>query len=117
MDELTERDHDLGDEALYTLARWMVETKIQKTTYDEFLPNILGEGPLGDYAGFDADVNPTVSVKFSTAAFRFGYTLLSPTIYRLAENGNNAADALDLPRACFHPGRSLKPMLTQSFVV
>lgn len=68
------------------------------------MPRILDEGPLGNNAGFDADVNPTVSVEFSTAAFRFGHTLLSPTIQRLAENGNNPADALDLRVAFFNPG-------------
>jgi peroxidase len=101
VDELAERDPGLSDEALYTLARRIVETEIQKITYDEFLPKILGEGALDEYAGFDADVNPTVSVEFSTAAFRFGHTLLSPTIQRLAENGGDAADALELREAFF----------------
>ena len=103
VDELADRDPDLSDDALYTLARRVVETEIQKITYDEFLPKILGEGALGDYAGFDADVNPTISVEFSTAAFRFGHTLLSPTIQRLAENGGDAADALELREAFFNP--------------
>ena len=103
VDELAERDPSLSDEALYTLARRVVETEIQKITYDEFLPKILGEGALGDYAGCGADVNPTVSVEFSTAAFRFGHTLLSPTIQRLAENGGDAADALELREAFFNP--------------
>ncbi len=103
VDELAERDPDLSDEALYTLARRVVETEIQQITYDEFLPKILGEGALGDYEGFDASVDPTISVEFSTAAFRFGHTLLSPTLQRLAENGADAADALELREAFFNP--------------
>ena len=51
VDELADRDPDLSDDALYTLARRVVETEIQKITYDEFLPKILGEGALGDLAG------------------------------------------------------------------
>lgn len=103
VDELSERDPDLSDEALYTLARRIVEAEVQKITYDEFLPKILGEGALGDYEGFDATVDPTVSVEFATAAFRFGHTLLSPTIQRLAEDGSDAADALALREAFFNP--------------
>lgn len=103
VDELAERDPDLSDEALYTLARRIVEGEVQKITYDEFLPKILGEGALGDYAGFDASVDPTISVEFSTAAFRFGHTLLSPEIQRLAEDGADAATALALRDAFFNP--------------
>jgi hypothetical protein len=34
VDELAERDPDLSDEALDTLAHCMLETETQKTTYD-----------------------------------------------------------------------------------
>lgn len=103
VDELADRDPDLSDEALYTLARRVVEGEIQKITYEEFLPKILGEDALDDYTGFDASVDPTISVEFSTAAYRFGHTLLSPEIQRLAEDGADAASALALRDAFFNP--------------
>tara|TARA_B110000444_G_C18606802_1_gene485723 strand:- start:361 stop:576 length:216 start_codon:yes stop_codon:yes gene_type:complete len=67
------------------------------------LPKILVEGTLGDYTSFDADVNPTLSVGFSTAAFCLEQTLLSPTIQRLAKNGGHATDTFEMLEAFFNP--------------
>ncbi len=103
VEALQERDPDLSDDALFVLARRVVEAEVQEITYDAFLPKILGEGAVGDYQGFDASVDPSIAIEFSTAAFRFGHTLLSPNLQRLAEDGTDAASALALRDAFFNP--------------
>jgi peroxidase len=103
VDELADRDPDLSTEELFTLARRVIETEIQNIRYDEFLPKNFGEGASGDYQGFDASVDPSIALEFSTAAFRFGHSLLSPEIQRLSVDGSDAAPALALRAAFFNP--------------
>ena len=63
---------------LYESARKVVGAQIQKITYEEFLPILLGaSAPLSSSASYDASVNAGISNEFSTAAFRVGHTLLS----------------------------------------
>ena len=53
---------------------------MQKITYTEWLPAILGESgmvKLGVYNGYNPNVNPTITNVFATSAFRFGHTLIS----------------------------------------
>ncbi len=114
--ELAARDPDLSDDELFTLARRVVEAEIQKITFDAFLPKILGPDAIGPYQGFDASVDPTIALEFSTAAFRFGHTLLSPELQRLAESGADSAPALALREAFFNPqamidGGGIEPLL------
>ncbi len=102
--ELKEAHPELGDDELYHAARMRVEAEIQAITYNEFLPIIVGEGAIAAYEGYDPSVNPGISIEFSTAAFRFGHSLLSPTIERLEEDGATvAAGDLALRDAFFNP--------------
>ena len=63
---------------LYQSARRVVGAQIQKITYEEFLPVLLGgSSPLASSANYDTSVNAGISNEFSTAAFRVGHTMLS----------------------------------------
>lgn len=105
VDALAERFPDLSGDELYAAARARVEGLVQAITYREFLPQLLGGGGLGPYRGHDPDVDPSVSVEFSTVAFRFGHSLLSPEIERLEADGStSAAGNLALRDAFFNPG-------------
>lgn len=75
------------DEEIYQRARKIVGAQIQKITYDEFLP-ALGV-TLDPYGGYDSTVNPNISTEFSTAGFRLGHTLVSPTLQHLNEDGSS----------------------------
>ncbi|MGH0114390.1 UNVERIFIED_CONTAM: hypothetical protein FKN15_005872 [Acipenser sinensis] len=79
-----------GD-TIYHEARKIVGAQMQHITYSHWLPKILGEvgmKMIGDYKGYDPNVNAGIFNAFATAAFRFGHTLINPTLYRLDENFN-----------------------------
>ncbi|MCG8356189.1 MAG: hypothetical protein MI920_11495 [Kiloniellales bacterium] len=104
VDELAERHPELSADELFQAARVRVEALIQAVTFNEFLPVILGAGAVPAYAGYDATVNPGISVEFSTAAYRFGHSLLSASLQRLEEDGESiAAGDLALRDAFFAP--------------
>lgn len=104
-----------GDQ-VYLLARSMVAAEIQSITYNEFLPMLLGPDGLPPYTGYDPGVDATIATEFSTAAYRFGHTMLSGTLLRLEASGDPIAqgpiqlrDAFNNPAAVAETGVS--PML------
>jgi peroxidase len=89
---------DWSDEQIFQNARAAVETLLQKITYDEFLPILVGDA-LPAYAGFDPSVDPQVTTEFATAGFRFGHTAIPDTFTFPAEDGAPQSPALPLFRA------------------
>lgn len=73
-------------EEIYQNARRLVAAQMQKITFDEFLPVMLGSKAIRPYQGYRTAVNPNIRNEFSTAAYRLGHSLLSPTILRLDDN-------------------------------
>jgi peroxidase len=82
----TEHPNWSGDQ-LYNHARAIVSAEIANITYSEFLPNLLGADALKPYAGYDAGVDPHLTLEFAGAAFRFGHSIVSGETEGLAENG------------------------------
>ncbi len=76
-----------SDEQIYQAARAKNTAFMQSITYNEFLPELLGEDALADYEGYDPTANPSISNEFATAAFRFGHSMVSPTINRVGPDG------------------------------
>ena len=82
-----------GDEIYYT-TRKIIGAIMQKVTYNEWLPAVLGDSGmklLGKYEGYKPDVNPAIANVFATSAFRFGHSLITPYVRRLEENGDKLA--------------------------
>ena len=75
------------DEEIYQKAKIIVEAEIQAITFNEFLPCILGSDILKPYTGYNPDVDPSIDIEFSTAAFRFGHSLVASDILRLNKKG------------------------------
>lgn len=93
-----------SDEQIYQAARRVVTAEIQAITYNEFLPALLGEGAISEYAGYDATVNPGIANIFSTAAYRLGHSLLSSELLRLNPDGSTADEGnISLSKAFFSP--------------
>ncbi|MEM7024786.1 MAG: peroxidase family protein [Pseudomonadota bacterium] len=104
VDILAAEDPSLTEEDLFNAARMRVEAEIQAITFNDWLPILVGEDAIAAYDGYDASVNPGISVEFSTAAFRFGHTLLSSDLSRLNEDGSTiSAGAIALRDAFFNP--------------
>jgi peroxidase len=101
------REHpDWDGERLYQKARQLVGAEMQAITYREFLPALLGPDPLPPYAGYDPEVDAGISNVFSTAAYRFGHSALSPLLLRLDRRGREIrAGHLALRDAFFAPQR------------
>lgn len=106
VDRLAAENPEVSDEWLYQKAKAFVEAEIQHITYSEYLPLLLGACAVPAYEGYDPDVDPGITTEFSTAAFRFGHSMVTPFMPRLAEDGETvSAGDLDLKDAFFAPDR------------
>jgi len=89
---------------LYEKARQLVGAQLQAITYREFLPALLGRDALPPYRGYDPELDPGIANTFSTAAYRFGHSALSPTLLRLNGRGREIREGhLPLRDAFFAP--------------
>lgn len=77
------------DEQIYQLARKLVGMEIQKITYEDWLPTLLGPmAPrLEDYRGYDENIDVGIAAEFSGAAFRFGHSMLSSKVELVRKDG------------------------------
>src|SRR5206468_1847763 len=85
-------DPTLDDDGLYFRARAVVAAEIQKITYTDFLPGLIGN--LTTYAGYNENVDPSIANVFAAASFRFGHSLLTTTVSRLDSNNQSIGDLL-----------------------
>jgi len=101
-DELVVAEPELAgqDEMIYQRARRLTVGVLQAITFYEFLPLLLGTSLLTPYAGYQPDVNSALSIEFTTAAYRFGHTMVSEN-QPLGESGS---DTVNLVNVFFNPG-------------
>lgn len=105
-EEYAERNPEWDGERIYQKAREIVGAQMQVITYKEFLPALLGNRALPRYRRYDRNVDGSIQNLFSTAAYRFGHSALSPVLLRLDSNGNEIAEGnLSLSQAFFSPFR------------
>lgn len=102
-DEIGAADPTLTDEAVYQRARSIVIGELQAITYNEWLPSFLGERSISRYEGYDSSVDPTITNEFSTAAFRFGHSLLGDDVEFLDNEGNEIGEEVPLSHAFSNP--------------
>ena len=89
-EKLAEEHPDWDDQQLFEGARSIVEFELQEITYNEWLPHLIGDN-LPDYEGYDPEADGQVSVEFSTAAFRFGHTLVTDELLAQDDDGSEIA--------------------------
>jgi hypothetical protein len=105
-DEMRALDPTLDGDTVYERARAIVGAQMQVITYKEFLPVLIGRGSIPRYRGYFPDIDANIANEFSTAAYRFGHSTLSPHILRLDANGNEIADGhIELKDAFFAGSR------------
>jgi len=91
-------------ETVYQMARGIVGAQMQVITYNEFLPALLGDNALRPYTGYKSNTDASVSNEFTTAAYRFGHSTISPTLLRLNRNLDPISKGnLDLKASFFDP--------------
>ncbi len=92
------------DEQLFQKARERNWAQIQAITYNEFLPALLGPGALPEYTGYDPAVDASIASEFSAGAYRFGHSMVNPTLPRFVEGGAvHPEGPLDLFESFFNP--------------
>ncbi|UWQ16613.1 peroxidase family protein [Jannaschia sp. M317] len=102
-DRLAEEHPDWDDEQLFEGAREIVEYELQAITYGEWLPLLIGNAVPEDTA-HDPDVDGQVALEFSTAAFRFGHTIVASRLDRVNDDGSEAEGGHQaLMEAFFNP--------------
>ncbi|XP_078703752.1 uncharacterized protein LOC144928896 [Branchiostoma floridae x Branchiostoma belcheri] len=89
------------DDRVFFETRKIVGALMQKITYGEDLPHVLGPAAMtkfhltllqsGFFSGYDASVNPTISNVFATAAYRFGHSLVNNLFLRYDPDFNEAS--------------------------
>lgn len=106
--QLARVNPQFDDERLYQECRRIVGALIQKITYTDYLPKVLGpanfEKFIGPYVDYDPNVDPSIPNSFATAAYRYGHSLIRPKFDRLDANRNMLPiGPLNLVNAFFNP--------------
>jgi hypothetical protein len=87
------------EELIYQKARKILGGIMQKITYDEFLPSLLGSKMFSSYSGYNKNIDTSIATEFSTVGFRLGHSMLSSKI----QIGSNPEDTLELKDLFFKP--------------
>lgn len=103
-DELSAAFPSMDDENLFQNAREINIAQFQKIVFEEFFPAIAGRR-LRRYRGFRRNENPTLSMSFSTAAFRVGHTLVG-NVVNLEGPGNSPLPSISFMDLFFRPSSS-----------
>ena len=97
-----ECDNDRCDEWIYQNARRILIAEWQNIIYSEWLPAILGERRMNDFnlgldenRPYNSSADPSILSSFSTAAFRFGHSMINGIFTK--KNPSNQAAIRDIP--------------------
>lgn len=85
-DRLALENPSWTDEDIFQTARKIVGAEVAKITYNDWLPALLGPGAVPAYTGYNPNIDAGVATEFSTAIFRIGHTMLSPTLARMNDD-------------------------------
>ena len=77
-------------ERVYQEARKIVGAVLQKITYEDYLPKVIGPNTfktvVRPHSGYKDNVDATIPNSFATAAYRYGHSLINPTFDRYTTN-------------------------------
>ena len=86
---LRANNRQMSSDEIFETARSIVIAQIQKITYKDYLPLILGSAIsrlIPKYKNYDPNIFPNVPNAFAAAAYRFGHSQIQPFFERLDEN-------------------------------
>ncbi len=110
-DSVSRQHPNWTDEQIFQAARQVVIAEYQSIVVNEFLPALLGSQTLQPYRGYNPNVNAGISNEFSTAAYRFGHSMLDGTIDRLNNDGTDIPEGPALLRNAFFNPTLFDPTL------
>lgn len=103
---LTSLNPHWSDERTFQEARKIVGALIQKITYEDYLPKVMGPDTfnslIGRYRGYNPNVDASIPNSFATAAYRYGHSLIRPRFNRLGP-GYRLQTPLNLRNMFFNP--------------
>ncbi|KAI1309042.1 Peroxidasin [Halotydeus destructor] len=89
------------EERIFQETRRILGAQMQMITYNEFVPLMIGDTyydhydlRVGKASTYRPDLNPRIFDEFSTAAYRFGHSLVGSTFNRLFSDGRKESFAL-----------------------
>ncbi|RWS06651.1 Peroxidasin-like protein, partial [Dinothrombium tinctorium] len=101
-----------NDEKIYQNTRKIISAAMQRITYGEFLPRILGLDYMNKYGlnllnngysnDYDDSCSGTIFNEFASAVFRFGHSLIKPAYLRLGRKFQVVGQPLRLRTAFFN---------------
>ena len=92
--------HDNWDEEkLYQEARKIVIIEWQHVVFNEWVPRIAD---IGNYRGYDYELDPRIINAFATAAFRFGHSLVPNSWSQLNNNYDKLFQNIGLQESFFN---------------
>jgi len=93
--ELNRINPHWNNEKVFQESRKIISALVQHITYNEFLPRVLGPSMMkkfslellsaGHYDDYNAECSAAIFSEFSTAAFRFGHSMISPNLTMMTE--------------------------------
>lgn len=105
-DGLRSLNQHWSDERIFQEARKIVGAQIQKITYVDYLPKVMGpdtfDSLIGPYKGYDRTVDASIPNSFATAAYRYGHSLIQPLFSRFGP-GYTPLIPLNLREMFFNP--------------
>lgn len=109
------------DERLFQEARKIVGAMIQKITYFDYLPKVMGvdvfNSLVGSFNRYNRTVDASVPNAFATAAYRYGHSLVRPLFNRLGVNyAPLSIGPLNLRDMFFNPPQIRNSLGTDSIV-
>ncbi|TMS40178.1 hypothetical protein L596_006590 [Steinernema carpocapsae] len=96
---------------LFQEARKIVGAQIQAIAFREYLPKVLGSTfatLVGEYRGYNPNVDSTLANEFTAGAYRFGHGMIQEIYPRLDEGFRNmSVGAIPFSEATLHSDRLL----------
>jgi peroxidase len=87
---------------VYEETRKIVGGILQKITYEDYLPELLGKYPLPRYTGYKYWINPGVINSVAAAAYRYGHSTIRPSFDILDENHRKVGASIPLKHMFFN---------------
>jgi len=91
-----------SDERIYQIVKKYVTAEIQKITYYEYLPSLLGDY-FPTYTGYDPTVNVDIHAFFGVVAQRYGHSAINAKVAMIDPSNFNITQKLQLREYFFNP--------------